>query len=214
MPKRRLHHDSGHRCRDDVPKQNPRRTGSERAGGLHELELASLQHLPPHQTRVADPTDYGERHDDVHETWPEHGDQRDRQQNAREREQHVDRPADHIVQPAAEISCNRPEKNTDERRDADYGQPDSERNSSPSKNARKNIAAKLVETERVIDAGPLEPKRQLLAGRIVGSHPGSRNGAENGDQHDGRADANHDRSTLMRGSRKPYVRSVIRLTPT
>ena len=41
--------------------------------------------------------------------------------------------------------------------------PDEQRDARAGEHARKNIAAELVETERMLEARTLEPQRQLLS---------------------------------------------------
>ena len=76
----------------------------ERAGGVHVFELTRAQHLAAHQPRVADPADDGQREQDVDEARPQHGDERDRQQQSRERQQRIGHPANRIVNRSAEVA--------------------------------------------------------------------------------------------------------------
>ena len=67
---------------------------AQRARRLHVLELAHLQHLTAHQPRVAHPSDRDQRQHDVRQARAEHGDQRNRQQDAGKRQQHVHHAAE------------------------------------------------------------------------------------------------------------------------
>ena len=137
----------------DVPKQDARRAGAERARRLHELELARPQHLPAHQPRVAHPADHRQRQDDVRQARAEHRDERDRQQDARETPaaRRSTRLID-IVEPPAEVAGDRAEQHADDRRDADDGEADEQRDARAGEHARKDVAAELVEAERMLEA--------------------------------------------------------------
>ena len=158
---------AGKRGRQDVAQQDAGGAGAERARRLHELELARAQHLPAHQPRVAHPADHRQREHDVGEARPEHRDQRDRQQDPGKRQQHVDHPADHIVDAPAEVAGDRAEQHADGRRDRDHREADEQRDARAGQHAREDVAAELVEAERMRQARRLEPPRQLLRGRVV-----------------------------------------------
>ena len=198
----RLHHHSRHGGRHDVSEENARCAGAERASGLNELELARLQYLTSHQTRVSDPADHRERHHDISEARSQHRHERDGKENSREREQHVDRAADDVVQPPAEVTGDRAQQNADGRRDAHDGEADKERNARAGEHARKNIAPQFVEAERMREAGPIEAQCQLLERGIVGRRPGRHDRSDDRHQNDSRTDPDHEPSTRMRGSRK------------
>ena len=121
---------------------------------------------------------------------------------------------------SAEIAGHRAEQRADDRRHADDRQADEKRDARAGEHAREDVAAELVETERMRRRRPREPQRQFLRGRIERRQRRSDNRRERRDQHDDGADLQaHARPTSVtptriRGSRNPYARSVSRFTDT
>ena len=166
--------------------------GAERARGLHELELPRAQRLPAHEPRVAHPADHRQREHDVGQARAEDGDERDRQQDPGKRHQHIDDPADHIVHTPAEVAGNRAEQHADGRRHRHDREADQQRDARARQQAREDVAAELVEAERMREARPLEPARQLLRRRIVRASAAARTARrQTAIEHDDEADADH-----------------------
>ena len=131
----------------------------------------------------------------------EHGDQRDRQQDAGKRHQDVDRPADHVVHGTAEVAGDRAERHAEERRHRNHGEADEERDTRAGDEAREDVTPELVETERVRSARRLEPLRQDLRRRIIRRQRRPQRRDENRDENDGEPDPHHSKRIL--GSRNP-----------
>ena len=149
-PERRLHGDRRQRRRHNVPDEHAYRPRAQRPCGLHVLQLTQLQHLTADQSRIAHPTNHDERHDDVGEAGTEHGDERDRQQNARKRQQHVHQAPEDLVDPSAGIPGNRAHGNPNRRRHRHDGEPDEQRHARPDNEPSQHVPSKFVDPERVL----------------------------------------------------------------
>ncbi len=141
-----------------MAKQNACGACAQRPGSLNEFELTRAQHLPAHQPRVPNPADHGQRQDHVGEAWAKHRHERDREQDPRKGHHHIDAAADEIVYPAAEISRNRSQEDAHHCGNSDDRQSHQQGDARPGQHARKNVAAQFVQTEGMLNTGPLEPE--------------------------------------------------------
>ena len=198
-PEARLHDDGRQRGRHDVPQQDPRHSRAQCPGGLHEVQLAGPQHLAADEPGVPDPSDDRQGQHDVGEAGAEHGDERDRQQDAREGQQHVDDARDHIVDPAPVVAGRRAEQQADERRHGNHGEPDQQRDTRAGQHPGEDVAAEFVEAEGMCERRAGQPVRQLLVGGVVRRQPRSQQGSRHRDQHDQRADAQHHVPPVIQG---------------
>ncbi len=173
-----------------MPQQDARCPGAEHARRVHVLELANLQHLPAHEPRISHPAHGRQRDHDVREARSEHGNQRNREQDARERQQDVDRAADHFIDPPTEVSRDGADEHANRCRDANDRHTNEQRHARAGQEPREHVAAELIEPERVRGARPLEPQRQVLHGWI-GREPRPGNGRRGRDPHDPEAPAVH-----------------------
>src|SRR6185295_1168064 len=123
---------------------------------------------------------------------------------------------------SAEITRHGAEQRAHDRRHAHDDETDKKRNARAREHAREDVAAELVEAERMRGRRADEPHRQLLRGRIRRRERRSHGRQQRDDDHDGGADLHHHAGALIatpysyriRGSRNPYARSVRRLTET
>jgi hypothetical protein len=154
--------------RNDVAPENACRSRAHGPRGQYILELSRPEHLPPHQSCVANPANHGQGQQDVGETRPEHGNQRDRQQEAGEREQRIDHPADHIVEQSTEVAGQRAEHRADSGRNQYHRQADEERDAGAREHAGQNVSAQFVKPEGMGQRRAIESQREFLRGGVVG----------------------------------------------
>ena len=178
--------------------------------------------LAAHEARVADPADQREREHDVDEARSEDRHERDREQQARETPaaMSMTRLID-IVDDARRSSrrsrrgaCRRPPRRR--RRPA----PTKKRDAGAAENAREDVASELVEAERMRRAsGPQAASASSCdAGSNGTSHGPSDRAPSTTDATTIAAapalDASSTHSYRMRGSSRPYTRSVRRFSAT
>src|SRR5216683_1308401 len=89
-----------------MAKQQARWAGPKRASRFDILALAKREHLPTYQPRVASPSHRCQRNNEVRESRPKDGGERNCQQKAREGEHDID-AAHHEVIDMASCECGR-----------------------------------------------------------------------------------------------------------
>ena len=83
---------------------------------------------------------------------------------------------DPVVHEPTEVPRDRPEGDSDGRGNADDDQAHHEGDAGAPQYAGENVPAQLVKTEPVRQGRPLQPKRELLRGRIEEGEPGPDDG--------------------------------------
>ena len=164
------------------------------------LELARAQHLTTHQPRVTHPPDDREGDQHVQQARPEHGHERDRQQETGKRQQRINHTTDHVVPHAAEVAGHRAENRADSGGDTDHRDADHERDARPGQHAREDVAPELVQAERMRQRRPREPRRQILRGRIERRDRRPGNGRKRRDSDDDGPDGEERRTPTHTGS--------------
>src|SRR6267378_4124311 len=187
---RRLQQDRvGHEERgvDDQPRDDVRQdvTAQERpagraqgAGRADVLRLAQRQHRAAHDARDgrhAPDTD-GDRR--VEHAGPEHGHDRQRQQQIREGEQDLDSAHEHGVDPAARETGERAQQQAAPERDEHREHAHQQRHARAVDHAGENVAPELVGAEQVFAAQPRAFFDQGLPGRIERRQPRRQRGAQ------------------------------------
>lgn len=170
---RRLHDNSRERRWHDVAHKDVKRRRAQRTRRLNIFELTGAQHLATDDPRVTHPADDRERDEDVQKARAEHRDERDRKQQPRECQQDIHGSADHFIPRPAEVARHGSENRAHRRGYGDDGGADEEGNSGTRKHARQDVAAELVQAERMRERRSRQAQRQILCRRIKRRQPRS-----------------------------------------
>ena len=122
---------------------------TERRGRLDVVALLDRQDLAAHHASIDDPAGRREADDDVAQSQPHDGVDREREQDEGKGELHVAEAHECVAGPAAEEAGEEPEQTADDGRQQHGAEPDEERDARAVENPRKRVAAELVRAEQV-----------------------------------------------------------------
>src|SRR6266545_4251524 len=151
---RALHDHRRHRVREDVRDEDRVSLDTHSARGEHEVGFALSEDRPPQEAREDRDVRHPDGDHDLEEARTKHRHDPDRQQETRNGEHDVHHPHDQRVDEAADVPRRRSEDDPDREARRDSDDADQERVARPVQDARKLVAAKLVDAEPVLAGWP------------------------------------------------------------
>ena len=163
-----LHNDRLHDIGQDVPKQQAQVTRSKSARRFDKLPLTRGHHLCPDQPGIRHPPRDDQGKDHVADTWPKKRDKGNGQQNARHRKKSVYQiDIQQGIAPATIKARNGADQQAQQQRTEHHRDRDQQRETCAVENARQDVTAKLVSTQKEAMSRRQQPLLQVQGCRVV-----------------------------------------------
>src|SRR6266513_4197230 len=150
-----------------MAKHDARVAESEASRGQDVAAPSNAKRFPAHDPRVGHPADQRDRNVEVPQAGPEHGHDREHEDEKRERGDDIDDAAEDRVRPARVVACEQPDHGAHDERNDDADRPDLEVDPGGVEHARQNIPAELVRAEPVRRARRRQALREPQRRRVV-----------------------------------------------